>query len=115
VSARGEVIERPNPWLVRAADRQSFQGWQQLLRAAGDSLDRAWVAITSDPRRVDQRQHPLKGALGVVKVAGDALEQWQYEVTAGRRIWSAIDDDNRTLWITQAGTGHPKQTDTRRG
>jgi hypothetical protein len=115
VSARGEMIERPNPWLVRAADRQAFQGWQQLLRAARDSLDRAWVAITSDPRRVDQRQHPLKGALGVVKVAGAALEQWQYEVTGGGRIWYAIDDDNRTLWITQAGTGHPKQTDTRRG
>lgn len=111
MSGRGDEIPRPRPWIVRAADRQSFRGWQQLLTAAPDNLDRAWVAITSDPRRIDQRQHPLKGALGTVKIVGSALDQWQYEVTGGGRIWYAIDDDNRTLWITQAGTGHPKQTE----
>ncbi len=79
-----------------------------------DNLDRAWVAITSDPRRVDNRQHPLRGHLGIVKVGGESLEQWQYEATAGGRIWYAIDDASRTIWITRAGTGHPKQTDTRR-
>lgn len=114
MSGRGEPIPRPRPWLVRAADRQAYQGWQRLLTVAPDNLDRAWVALTSDPRHIDQRQHPLKGALGVLKVAGAALEQWQYEVTGGGRIWYAIDDDSRTLWITRAGTGHPKQTDTRR-
>lgn len=114
MSGRGEELDRPNPWLVRAADRQAFRGWQQLLTEAAENLDRAWVAITSDPRHIDQRQHPLKGALGVVKVGGASLEQWQYEVTGGGRLWYAIDDENRTLWITQAGTGHPKQTDTRR-
>ena len=107
-------IPRPGPWLVRAADRQAYQGWQHLLTAAPENLDRAWVAVTNDPRNIDQRQHPLKGALGVVKVGGASLEQWQYEVTGGGRLWYAIDDDTRTLWITRAGTGHPKQTDTRR-
>ena len=114
MSGRGEPIPRPRPWLVCAADRQAYQGWQRLLTVAADNLDRAWVALTSDPRHIDQRQHPLKGALGVVKVGGAALEQWQYEVTGGGRIWYAIDDDSRTLWITRAGPGHPKQTDTRR-
>jgi hypothetical protein len=56
VSGRGEPIERPNPWLVRAADRQAYQGWQQILTAAKDNLDRAWVAITADPRHIDQRR-----------------------------------------------------------
>jgi hypothetical protein len=78
-----------------------------------DNLDRAWTALTSDPRHIDQRQHPLKGALGTVKVGGAALEQWQYEVTGAGRIWYAVDDDARTLRITRAGAGHPKQTDTR--
>jgi hypothetical protein len=113
VSGRGEEIARPRPWLVRAADRQAYQGWQRLLTAVPENLDRAWVAITSDPRHIDQRQHPLKGALGLVKVGGSAFEQWQYEVTGGGRIWYAIADDDRTLWITRAGAGHPKQTDTR--
>jgi hypothetical protein len=114
VTGRGEQILRPRPWLVRAADRQAYQGWQRLLGMVPENLDRAWVALTGDPRHVDQRQHPLKGALGVVKVGGAALEQGQYEVTGGGRIWYAIDDEHRTLWITRAGTGHPKQTDTRR-
>ncbi len=51
--------------------------------------------------------------LGVVKVGGATLEQWQYEVSGAGRIWYAIDDNTRTLWITRAGAGHPKQTDTR--
>jgi hypothetical protein len=98
---------------VRAADRQAYQGWQRLLTAVPDNLDRAWVALTSKPRNIDQRQHPLKGALGVVKVGGVAMQQCQYEITGGGRIWYAIDDDTRTLWITRAGSGHPKQTDPR--
>jgi hypothetical protein len=47
----------------------------------------------------------------VVKVGGVSLEQWQFEVTGSGRIWYAIDEEARTLWITRAGTGHPKQTD----
>lgn len=78
-----------------------------------ENLDRARVAMTSEPRRIDRRQHPLKGSLGIVKVGGGALRQWQYEVTSGGRIWFAIDDENRTPWITYAGTGHPRRTDTR--
>jgi hypothetical protein len=110
VSARGSEVPRPNP-CVRFADRQAAQGWQHLLAQALESMDRAWVAMTSDPRAVDRRQHPLRGALSIAKVGGKALEQWQYEATGSGRIWYAIDDESRTLWITLAGTGHPKQTD----
>jgi len=39
------------------------------------------------------------------------LEQWQYEVTGGGRIWYLVDDATRTVWLTYAGTGHPKATD----
>jgi hypothetical protein len=81
-----------------------------------DNLDRAWLAMTADPRcRADpSRQHPLKYDLATVKVGGSEMDQWQYEVTGGARVWYAIDDERQTLWITQAGTGHPRQTDKRR-
>ncbi|WP_207757304.1 hypothetical protein [Nonomuraea cypriaca] len=46
---------------------------------------------------MDCRQHRLKGVLGLVKVGGTALEQWQYEATSGGRLWYAIDDEQRTL------------------
>lgn len=39
------------------------------------------------------------------------MEQWQYEVTSGGRIWYGIDDVKRTIWMTHAGTGHPKATE----
>jgi hypothetical protein len=101
---------------VRVVDMQAGQGWAALLSQAPGNLDRAWISITADPRcREDlSRQHRLKFDLGTVKVDGAELEQWQYEVTGGGRIWYAIDDERRTLWITQAGTAHPRKTDRRR-
>jgi hypothetical protein len=99
---------------VKAADRRAFLGWQQLFSQAPEGADRAWVDITSDPRRTTERQHQLRGTLGEVSVKGMKLDQWQVEPTGSGRVWYAVDDDNRTLWITQAGPGHPKETDTRR-
>ena len=43
--------------------------------------------ITANPRQRTERQHPLKGNLGTRCVNGEMLEQWQYEVTGGGRLW----------------------------
>lgn len=114
MTRRGDDIPRPNPWRVRAADRTAGVGWDQLVANQPDAADRAWVAMTSNPRRTDDRQHQLKGALAHTTVGGRALDHWQIEATSGGRIWYAIDDNARVLWITHAGTAHPKQTETRR-
>ena len=114
MTRRGDAIPRPLSWAVRAASRSSGDGWDKLVAQYREAADRAWVAITSDPRRTDSRQHRLKGQLGSVLVGGIELEQWQFEVLAGGRIWYGIDDANRTLWITGATIGHPNQTDTGR-
>ncbi len=111
---RGDPIERPTPWTVRAADLTAGKGWDALAAQRPEAADRAWVAITSEPRRTDSRQHQLKGSFGTVSVAGTPMEQWQYEATAGGRVWYAIDDEHRTLWVTEAGTAYRKQTETRR-
>ena len=42
---------------------------------------------------------------------GTEMQQWQYEVTAGGRIWYCIDDANRTVWMTAVHVGHPKATE----
>jgi hypothetical protein len=39
------------------------------------------------------------------------MEQWQYEVTGAGRLWYCIDDEHRTVWLTDAVTGHPKVTE----
>jgi hypothetical protein len=44
-------------------------------------------------------------------VNGHDLEQWQFEVTGGGRIWYSIDDAARTVWMTDASVGHPKATE----
>ncbi|WP_329495262.1 hypothetical protein [Kitasatospora herbaricolor] len=43
--------------------------------------------------------------------AGRELERWQYEISGGGRTWYVLDVGDRTVWITYAGTGHPKATD----
>jgi hypothetical protein len=67
--------------------------------------------MTADPRQRDNRQHPLKGALGTRIVNGIPMEQWQYEVTGAGRIWYCIDDARRVVWLMEAVTGHPKATE----
>jgi len=114
VVKRGEEIPRPNPWAVKAADRAAGKGWDQLESQASSAADAVWVAMTSDPRRTNERQHQLKGSLGEVVVGGVKLDQWQIEATGAGRVWYAIDDESRTLWVTAATTGHPKQTERRR-
>lgn len=114
---RGEEVVRPNPWRVVLHSTQAARGWADLERQVLDALDRVWVDITAEPRSTNKpgRQHRLKAALGVVKIDGAAMEQWQYEVTGGARIWYAIDDEARTLWITKAVIGHPGITDRGKG
>ena len=114
MTKRGDDITRPRLWRVRAAHRQAGEGWDLLVSQHSEAADRAWVAFTSDPRRVDGRQHQLKGHLATASVSGRRLPQWQYEVLSAGRVWYAIDEDERTLWITLASVGHPKQADKRR-
>lgn len=88
-----------------------MKGWEQICAVAAANARVAWDRITSDPRQRDSRQHPLKGSLGRRQVNGTELEQWQYEVTAGGRLWYRIEDPTRTVWLTDAYPGHPKATE----
>jgi hypothetical protein len=35
----------------------------------------------------------------------------QHEVTGAGRLWYCIDGEHRTVWLTDAVTGHPKATE----
>ncbi|MGW4153158.1 hypothetical protein ACWEDF_08420 [Micromonospora chersina] len=98
---------------LRFAESAAADGWEQLARQAPTNLRRAYDALRADPRSKanPERHHRLKGSLATVQWKGQALERWQYEVTGGGRIWYLIDDDRRTVWLTYAGTGHPRATD----
>lgn len=98
---------------LRFANSEAAKGWEVLCRQAPGSTRTAFEAIRADPRPVPPgpRQHRLKHDLGWGVHDGKRLEQWQFEVTGGGRIWYLIDPDRTVVWLTYAGTGHPKATD----
>lgn len=101
----------PGGWDFRYTTSDAAKGWAQLCTAAPANARAAWKAITGEPRHRSQRQHPLRGGLGRRTINGTDMEQWQYEVTAGGRIWYCIDDLNRTVWMIAVHLGHPKATE----
>jgi len=98
---------------IRFDNTESAKGWEELAHAAPRNLRRAYEAIRDQPRPAPatERHHRLHGSLATVTRKGLTVEQWQYEVTAGGRIWYVVDDADHTAWITYAGTAHPKATD----
>jgi len=101
----------PGGWDFRYATSDAVTGWGKVCAAAPANARTAWERITSDPRHRDERQHPLKGSLAIRTVNGEALEQWQHEVTGAGRLWYCIDNRRRTAWLTEATPGHPKATE----
>ncbi|WP_244871802.1 hypothetical protein [Catellatospora sp. TT07R-123] len=104
---------RPDGYEIRFASKDAAEGWEELARVAPNALRAAWEAIDLDPQtpvNVD-RHHRLKAGFAHVTVKGVTMEQWQYEVTSGGRIWFGVDRGARLVWITYASTRHPKETD----
>jgi hypothetical protein len=62
------------------------------------------------PTPASGHHHRLKHDLAWGSHNGQRLEQWQYEVTGGGRVWYLVNHDTRTVWLVHAGTGHPKLT-----
>ncbi|MEA2503722.1 MAG: hypothetical protein QOG36_765 [Actinomycetota bacterium] len=98
-------------WDFRYATSDAVSGWEAVCSAAPGNARIAWERITADPRSRTERQHLLKGSLGTRSVNGELLEQWQYEVTGGGRLWYCIDDKRHLVWLTDATVGHPKATE----
>lgn len=113
---RGDRVAPPpvnGEYDIKYAKSAAATGWEELSRQSPGNLRRAYEAIRENPRsKIDPtRQHRLKGDLGRATWKGQPCERWQYEVTGGGRIWYLIDDENGTVWLDYAGTGHPKATD----
>jgi len=106
---------RADEWTLIFADNAAAEGWEALCTAAAGNTRKAWEHLSLDPRDRSQnpgRIGPLKGdVVGKRKIGGRELEQWQYEVTAGGRIWYCPDDENKTVHITYASPKHPKLTE----
>lgn len=104
---------KPGGWEARFATSNAAKGWEDLCRVARASTWEAWIVLTERPTEPEnrERQHRLRGSRKDHTHAGKVLEQWQYEVTSGGRIWYCPDHEMKTVWVIAAGTGHPKETE----
>ncbi|GGP38452.1 hypothetical protein [Saccharothrix coeruleofusca] len=103
----------PDGWDARFATSDAAKGWEELCRTARANTREAWIVLTERPTNPENpsRQHRLKGKFATAVVGGELLEQWQYEVTAGGRVWYCPDADRRVVRVVLADTAHPKGTD----
>ncbi|KAA8885010.1 hypothetical protein F3087_29610 [Nocardia colli] len=104
---------RPGGWEARFATSEAAKGWEDLCRAARSNTWEAWIVLTERPTTPENsaRQHRLRDRFATRAIGGRTLEQWQYEVTAGGRIWYCPDPDARIVWVVLAGLSHPKGTE----
>lgn len=100
-------------WDIRFATSDAASGWEMLCKHAPGAARQSWDQLRADPlpHPPTKRQHPLRDQLARRTMRGRELDQWQYEVTGAGRIWYAVDEETRTLWVTHASTGHPKVTE----
>ncbi len=113
---RGERVAppaQPGQWEARFATSDAAKGWEELCRVAQANTWEAWIVLTERPTAPENpgRQHRLKDVYGTRSIGGRTLDQWQYEVTAGGRIWYCPDPQHRIVWLTLASAAHPKQTE----
>ena len=113
---RGDRVAPPAAgglWELRFATTEAAKGWEDLCRRAASNTVVAYEELRQRPQRPDPtpRHHQLKGDLATGVHGGVVMEQWQYEVTSGGRIWYLVDETGHTLWLKYASTAHPKITD----
>lgn len=103
---------KPGEWLIRHASKEAADGWTNLCAQQPGTIATLYDRLARDPRHVDNRARhgPLKGDLGRVSINGAVLEQWQYEISGGGRVWYAVHDSDRVVWITKASARHPNET-----
>lgn len=66
---------KPGGWDLRYATGDAVTGWEKVRAAAPGNARTAWEKLSTEPRERSDRQHPLKGALGIRLVNGETLEQ----------------------------------------
>lgn len=102
----------PEGYVVRFLNNEAAKGWEDFVQAAPNPLWAAWQTLITTPQKPanKSRHHRLKGLLSTLELKGNVFEQWQYEVTAGGRIWFCVDEAKRTVWLKKVSLGHPNET-----
>lgn len=109
-------------------DRRVAEDWDKLAAVEPNALATVYDQLSTNPTAVSARQMRLKGGLATGSFEGRTFDRWQYEVTAGGRIWYFVDDPTeggrrrterkgrgprlrRRVLIESVSIGHPKATE----
>jgi hypothetical protein len=114
MSKRGDRVPQPartDGWQPRYGTTEAAHGWDELCRVAPNETHAAYAAICRAPVERTDRRHRLKAKLATGVYQHRTYAQWQYEVTAGGRVWYLVDEERRTLWFMKASPRHPKTTE----
>ena len=133
--AREERVARPtrtDEFEVVGADKGGADEWERWAKQEPNTLATAYDQLASNPTQFSSRQKRLEGkTCGTGRYDGKKYDRWQYEATAGGRIFYFVDDPTdggrrklarkgrgpkprRRVIIEAVHPGHPKETERTR-
>lgn len=112
---RGQQIPPPpteDQWDLRYATKESLAFAEMEKQFPGNSAE-AKARLKAAPATRTDVQKRLRGTLGTRTIGGVEMEQWQYDISSGARLWYCVDPGKRVVWLTLAATGHPRATEAK--
>jgi len=118
---------------IVAADKGVADDWDRWAAQEPNAIAAAYDQLASNPTQFSARQKRLEGATyGTGTYQGQTYDRWQYEATAGGRIFYFVDDPTgggrrqpqrrgrgprpkRRVIVEAVHPGHPKGTERKRG
>lgn len=112
---RGDQVPPPSAdeeWDLRYATKESLAFPEMEKQFPGNCAEAKSRLKTAPTTRTDA-QKKLRGSLEKRVIAGVEMDQWQYDIASGARLWYCVDPDKRVVWLTLAATGHPTATESK--
>ena len=109
---RGEQVPPPpaeDEWELRYATKQALAFPEMEKQFPGNCAE-AKARLKVAPTTRTDVQKRLRGSLGTRSIAGVEMDQWQYDIASGARLWYCVDSDKSIVWLTLAAMGHPRST-----
>lgn len=109
---RGDEIPPPatsDEWRLRYATKDSL-ALPELEKQFPGNCAEAKARLKLAPTTRSDVQKRLKGALATRTIAGLEMDQWQFDISSGARLWYCVDLEHRIVWLTLASSGHPRAT-----
>lgn len=96
-------------WDLRYATKESLAFAEMETQFSG-TCAKAKARLKVAPTTRSDVQKPLRGTLAQRSVGGVQMQQWQYDISSGARLWYCVDPNHRVVWLTLAATDHPRAT-----